>query len=383
MHRSTDRILTTHVGSLPRDALVTDLLFAEERDLPLDRSRWNAMIGEAVRVVVARQVECGIDIVSDGEMSKISYATYIRHRLSGFSGDSPGILPGDLEAHPGYQKMLAGKRGTAAYRRPCCTGPVRFQDRAPLDADIANLRAAMSGAGAAMAFMNSASPGVISLFQPDRHYGNHDAYLEAVAEAMRPEYEAIHAAGLVLQVDSPDLALGRHTLFKDRDEASFLMAAERHVEVLNHALRNVPAEAIRVHVCWGNYEGPHDLDVPLDRLLPVLLRLRAGALSFEGANPRHAHEWSAFVGAALPEQMVLIPGTLDSTSNYVEHPDLVAERLCRYADIVGRERVLAGTDCGFGTFAGMGSVHPDIVWAKLRSLAEGAGRASRRLWGRG
>ncbi|MBL8837236.1 MAG: cobalamin-independent methionine synthase II family protein [Alphaproteobacteria bacterium] len=382
MHVSTDRILTTHVGSLPRSAAVTEMVYAEENDRPIDHRRFDAVIAEAVRDAIARQRKSGVDVVSDGEMSKISYATYIRHRLTGFAGDSPRRVPQDLEAYPNYLGRAAKGGTTPTYRRPRCVGPIAVKTLDPLHVDIATMKAALAGSGATEGFMNSASPGVIALFQPDEHYGDHRKYLEAIGNAMQAEYEAIAASGLLIQIDSPDLALGRHMMFKGRGEAEFLAMAELHVEVLNHALRNVPRDSVRLHICWGNYEGPHHCDIDLEKILPIVVKARARAISFEGANPRHAHEWRAFTRTKIPDDLVLMPGVLDSTSNFIEHPELVAERIERFAAIVGRERVIASSDCGFSTFAGFGVVDPDIVYAKLEALAQGAAIASARLWGR-
>jgi 5-methyltetrahydropteroyltriglutamate--homocysteine methyltransferase len=381
---SRDRILTTHVGSLPRPADVAELLFAEERGDPLDPAQLDEVFGRAVADIVRRQRDAGIDVVSDGEMSKISYASYIKHRLRGFDGDSPGRLPADLEAFPDFvAHAVRTGGGMPVHRRPRCVGPIAHRTLAPLQADLARFRAALDATPSPDAFVNAAAPGVIALFQPNDFYPDDDAYLEALAAAMRVEYEAIVRSGFVLQIDSPDLALGRHMMFKGRSDDEFLARIGRHVAVLNAALANVPAEQVRVHVCWGNYEGPHHCDVPLERILPVLLQLKVGALSFEAANPRHAHEWSVWSGRSLPAAMVLIPGLLDSTTNFIEHPLLVAERIERFASVVGRERVLAGSDCGFSTFAGYGTVAPDIAFAKLAALAEGAAIASDRLWKRG
>jgi 5-methyltetrahydropteroyltriglutamate--homocysteine methyltransferase len=310
-------------------------------------------------------------------MSKISYATYLKDRFTGFTGDSPRTAPQDLEDFPAYMRKLAAAGGTPAYRRPCCTGPIRLADPRPLAEDVARLQAAVARHGGE-GFMNAPSPGIVALFQPSRHHATREAYLTELAEALRHEYRTIVAAGLILQIDAPDLALGRHTLFKHEDEASFLAAAARHVEILNHALRDLPVERLRLHVCWGNYEGPHTRDVALAAILPVLLEARPRTLLFEATNLRHAHEWTVWRDARLPDDYVLVPGCLDSTSNYVEHPELVAQTLERYVAIVGRERVIAGTDCGFATFAGYGSVDADIVWAKLAALVEGAGRVGRR-----
>ena len=378
----TNRILTTHVGSLPRSRAVTDLVFARERGEPVEQAQFDAIIGEAVDACVARQVASGVDLVSDGEMSKISYATYIKDRITGFDGDSPRTAPADLEDFPAFLHRQASGGGTPTYRRPCCVGPVAPRTLAPLEADLGHLTAATAAHRPVGAFMNAASPGVIALFQPNRHYETQDAYLEALAEAMRPEYEAIVAAGFVLQLDSPDLGLGRHMMYKDRSEADYLVLIAQHVEVLNHALRNVPAERVRMHVCWGNYEGPHTHDVEMRTILPVLMQAKPQGLLFETANPRHQHDWQAFrdLAALVPEDRVLIPGVIDSTTNFVEHPEVVAQRIDQFARLVGRERVIAGTDCGFSTFAGFGAVDPDIVYAKLAALAEGAARASERLW---
>ena len=373
------RIRTTHVGSLPRGQLVADLLFAREKGLPLDPLAYDRAMAEATEAVLRRQREVGIDLPSDGETAKISYATYIKDRLTGFAGDSPRRPPADLAEYPAYLERLARSGGTPTYRRPRCVGPIAVKDLAPLHRDIAAMRAAMAAAGYTEGFLNSASPGVIALFQPSDYHPTIEAYLADIAEAMRNEYEAIVAAGLILQIDAPDLGLGRHMMYADLSDEEFLRRAELHVEVLNHALRNVPADRVRMHVCWGNYEGPHTRDIALATILPVLLKARPRALLFEAANPRHAHEWRVWREVALPDDYVLIPGCLDSTTNFVEHPELVAERIERFVEVVGAERVIAGTDCGFSTFAGFGAVEPEIAWAKLSALVEGAAIASRRL----
>lgn len=368
-------IATTHVGSLPRSAEVTELIFAAERGEAVDSARFDDVVGAAVADAVRRQVEAGIAIVSDGEMAKISYATYIKDRISGFDGDSPRTPPADLEAFPGFLKRQAAGGGTPTYRRPRCVGPIAPLTLAPLEDDIRRFRAALDACRPVHgAFLNAASPGVIALFQPNDHYPDDDRYLEALAEAMRPEYEAIVAAGFILQLDSPDLGLGRHMMYKDRSEADYLARIGQHVDVLNHALRNVPAERVRMHVCWGNYEGPHHCDVEMGVILPTLMRAKPQGLLFETANPRHAHDWNWFreMRDMIPDSKVLIPGVIDSTTNFIEHPRVVSERIERYTAIFGRERVIAGTDCGFSTFAGFGAVDPDIVWAKLATLAEGA-----------
>jgi len=380
MSSRIDRITTTHVGSLPRSPAVTEVLFARETDAQRDIARDDAVISAAVAEVVARQKSIGIDFVSDGEMSKISYATYIARRFSGFDGDTPREPGQDLVEFPGLLRKLADRGSTAKYRRPRCVGPVNVKDLQPLEIDIANLGRAAAVSKPHGAFMNSASPGVIALFQPNDFYPTQDAYLEALANALAVEYEAIVKAGIILQIDAPDLAMGRHTMYRDRTLEEFDVLAARHIEVLNHALRNVPAERARMHVCWGNYEGPHHHDVPLERLLPIVLKAKPQGLLFEAANPRHAHEWTVFQKIRIPDDKIMIPGLLATTTNYIEHPELVAERIERFAQVVGRERVVAGTDCGFGTFGGFGPVEPDIAYLKLRSLVEGAQLASSRLW---
>ncbi len=374
------RILTTHVGSLPRSQAVTDVLFARERGDARDEAEDDAVIAMAVADVVRRQVDVGIDVVSDGEMSKISYATYIAERFAGFGGDTPREPGQDLVEFPGLLKRLADRGSTAKYRRPRCIGEIRVRNLTPLHADVQHIQAAIAAVGPTGAFMNAASPGVVALFQPNDFYRSQDEYLSALAEALRVEYETITQAGIILQIDAPDLAMGRHTMYRDRTLEEFELLAARHIEVLNHALRNVPPERVRMHVCWGNYEGPHHHDVPMARLLPIVLKAKPQGLLFEAANPRHAHEWAVFRDVKIPEDKILIPGLLATTTNYIEHPLLVAERIERFAQIVGRERVMAGTDCGFGTFAGFGPVEPDIAYLKLQSLVEGARIASRHLW---
>jgi 5-methyltetrahydropteroyltriglutamate--homocysteine methyltransferase len=385
MKTSTGRILTTHVGSLPRPQEVVDCLFAQDRGDAVDPQKFDATLRQAVAEVVRRQSEAGIDIVSDGEMGKISYATYIRHRLTGFAGDSPRPTPQDLDDFPGFRDRLVQAGASAKYLRPVCTGPIRVKSREPLLQDIARLQsvlAVLARANVTEAFMNSVSPGTIAVFQPNEWYPSHEAYVEAVAEAMREEYETIVNSGLLLQLDCPDLAMGRHSRFKNVDDAEFLRLAELHVEALNYALANIPADRVRFHVCWGNYEGPHTHDLPLTRILPVALKAKPMGMLLESANPRHEHDWEVWKTQKLPADKILIPGVLATTSNYVEAPELVAQRLLRFAELVGRERVIAGTDCGFGTFAGFGPIYPDIAWLKLQSLTQGAALASARLWGR-
>ena len=379
MRASSDRILTTHVGSLPRSQAVTDALFAHEKGAPLDEAAARTF-SDAVSEVVRRQVDAGVDIVSDGETSKISYATYIRDRLTGFAGDSPREPGQDLIEFPRILQKLAKLGSTASYARPRCVGEIRTRSMEPLNADLDNLDRAAAASAPVEVFMNAASPGVIALFQPNDFYRTQDAYLEALADAMRAEYEAIVDRGVLLQIDAPDLAMGRHTMYRDRSVDEFLVLAARHIEVLNHALRSISPDRVRMHVCWGNYEGPHHHDVPLELLWPIVVKARAQGLLIEAANPRHAHEWAVFADKPLPDDKILIPGVVGTTTNYVEHPLLVAERVCRFAGLVGRERVIAGTDCGFGTFAGFGPVDPDVAYLKLQSLAEGARIATERLW---
>ena len=383
MKTSTDRILTTHVGSLPRSQTVVDLIFAQEKGEPIDMLAFNATMLAAVDAVVERQVDAGIDIVSDGEMSKISYATYIKDRFTGFDGDSPRRTPADLLDFPSFMKRLSGGGGTPTYRRPCCVGPIKVKTLQPLADDIAHVQAAAARHGAVEVFMNSASPGVISLFQPNQHYVDDDAYLEALAQAMAHEYKAIVDAGLLLQLDSPDLGLGRHMMYRDLDEAAYFKRIEQHVEALNASLVGIPADRIRMHVCWGNYEGPHHKDVGLEKILPIVMKAKPQALLFETSNPRHAHEYKIFERKPLAADQVLVAGVLDTTTNFIEHPEVVADRIERVVRVMGDpSRVLAGTDCGFDTSAGRGRVANDVVWAKLKSMRQGAEIASARLFQR-
>ncbi len=378
----TNRILTTHVGSLPRGQAVVDQLLLKERGEPLDVAVFDRTMREGVSAVVKQQVALGIDSVSDGETSKISYATYMKDRLSGFDGDQERQIAKDLQPFAEFRTRMAVFAGKQSFKRQACVGPIRVIERESLRKDLENLRAAVEAHRPHEAFMNSASPGVVSAFQPNRYYPTHEAYVEAIGAAMQEEYEAIVNAGLKLQVDCPDLAMARHTGFQDLSESEFLARAEHQVEVLNHALRNIPASALRMHVCWGNYEGPHDHDIPLEKILHIVLKAKPAAILFEASNPRHAHEWTVWRDAKLPEDKVLVPGLLTSTSNYVEHPELVAQRIQQFADIVGRDRVMAGTDCGFGTFAGIGKMDAGISWRKLAALVEGARIATERLWKR-
>ena len=366
-------IKTTHVGSLPRSEEVTDLLFAREKGEVIDQPHFDDVMAQHVDMLVKRQVKAGIDIVSDGETSKISYATYVKDRYSGFSGDSPRNAPADLKLFPGFLQRLADSGGTPTYARPMCTGPVAPLDNGELEKDIQNLTAAMARNGARQGFMNAASPGVISLFLQNDWYDNRQDYLQALAEAMRVGYRTIIESGLDLQLDCPDLALSRHMLFADLSDAEFVEVAESHVKALNFALDGLPKEKIRIHICWGNYEGPHICDIPMDSVFTTLMKAHARYVLFETSNPRHAHEWTVFEKRKdeIPADKILVPGVLDTTTNFVEHPELVAQRLKRFVDIVGAERVIAGSDCGFGTFAGFGAVEAEIGWAKLSMLKEG------------
>ncbi|WP_170326056.1 cobalamin-independent methionine synthase II family protein [Ruegeria arenilitoris] len=367
-------VKTTHVGSLPRSQEVVDFIFAREREEPFDQAAFDASMAAAVSETVRKQVEAGVDIVSDGETSKISYATYVKDRYTGFSGDSPRNAPADLKMFPGFLQRLADDGGTPQYARPQCTGEVRSKGQGELEKDIANLKAAMTQHGAERGFMNAASPGVISLFLQNDFYPTREAYLAALADAMKDEYETIVAAGLELQLDCPDLALSRHMLFTDLSDAEFVKIADMHVEALNHALQNVPQDRVRVHICWGNYEGPHCCDIAMDKVFTTLMNTKSRYVLFETSNPRHAHEWTVFRDrkGEIPDDKVLVPGVVDTTTNFVEHPELVAQRVTRFTDIVGVDRVIAGSDCGFGTFAGFGAVDPDIAFAKLSALSEGA-----------
>ena len=375
------KILTSHVGSLPRTQDVVDFIFARENGESYDQAAFDNCMSSACNETVRRQVEAGIDIVSDGETSKISYATYVKDRYTGFSGDSPRNAPADLKQFPSFLERLANSGGTPQYARPMCTGEVTSKGQGELQADIDNLKAGMAAHGATRGFMNAASPGVISLFLQNQHYATREAYLVALADAMKEEYETIVGAGLDLQLDCPDLALSRHMLFADLSDDEFVKIAAMHVETLNHALRDIDPARVRVHICWGNYEGPHVCDIDMDKVFTTLMNTRARYVLFETSNPRHAHEWTVFRDRAseIPDDKVLVPGVVDTTTNFVEHPELVAERIARFVGIVGAERVIAGSDCGFGTFAGFGAVDPEIAYAKLTSLAEGAALASSRL----
>ena len=378
MKRSTDRILTTHTGSLPRPPDLAGMLDALDTGAGTDPAALEARVHRAVGDIVRQQVDAGVDVVSDGEQGKVGYSTYVRHRLTGFDGQSGAAKRADWADFP---EAAARAERLAAIMRTACNGPIDWKDRTAVGKDVANLRAAVDGVAPTEAFMTAASPGVIAHFLQNTHYPSREAYLARLVDVMKEEYDAIHRAGFVLQVDCPDLAMSRHLAFPDLSNAAFVKLAEGNVEALNHALRDIPPDRMRLHLCWGNYEGPHHRDIPLREILPVVLKARPQALSFEGANPRHAHEWVVFRETKLPDDKVIIPGVLDTTTNFIEHPELVAQRLVRYAEMVGRERVIAGSDCGFATFArSQPLVEPEIVWAKLKSMTEGARLASGQLW---
>src|SRR5215471_13840199 len=379
MKRSTERFLTTHTGSLPRPEDLVRAMFAKEEGVPVDASALTARIRSAVAAVVAKQVEAGIDVVNDGEMSKPSYATYIKDRLDGFGGESHPLVYQDLVDFPEFARRVFGDPGRSRRKTPGCNGPIKVRHPAAAEADVDNLKAAVSGANRE-AFLSAASPGVISLFFHNAHYPTEEAYLYAIAEAMRQEYETVANAGFILQIDCPDLAMGRHIQYATLSVAEFCNRARLHIEALNHALANIPADRMRLHLCWGNYEGPHHCDAPLRDIIGTVFLAKPSGLSFEAANPRHAHEWTVFEDVKLPEGKVLIPGVIESKTNFIEHPELIAQRISRYARLVGRENVIAGSDCGYGTWVGQAAVDPGVVWAKLASLAEGARLATREFW---
>jgi 5-methyltetrahydropteroyltriglutamate--homocysteine methyltransferase len=381
MKTSCARFLTTHVGSMPRSDAVCAALLEKEHGQVRDEAAFDALMKEAVRDVVAFQASIGIDVVSDGETSKIGYATYIKDRNSGFGGDFTPKPHRDLTDHPDYRELLGKTRGPQLFRRTCCVGEIAPKNDGSLQKDIANLRSAIGDARVSEAFMNAASPGVVSAFQPNRYYDGDERYLNAIARVMRAEYVAITEAGFLLQVDCPDLAMSRHTAFQELDEASFLERAQMHVEVLNRALEGIAVDKVRVHICWGNYEGPHDFDIGLEKIMSTVLSINARAISFEAANPRHEHEWTIWRDLARDADRIFLPGVLDTSTNYVEHPELVAQRIERFARLVGPERVIASTDCGFGTFVGSVAVARSVVYKKLASLVEGARIASSRMFG--
>ena len=390
MHRSTQRFLTTHTGSLPRPDDLVRAMYAREEGVPVDAQALERRVASAVAEVVTKQVEAGIDIVDDGEMSKPSYATYVKDRLSGFGGSGNTFVYQDLVGFPNLARRVFGDPGRSRRKTPACDAPIGIRDADAARRDVAHLQSALSAVASQDpsgdrhrvedAFLTAASPGVVSLFFRDEHYGSDEAYLAAIADAMRHEYETIANAGLVLQIDCPDLGMGRHIQYAELPLAEFRRKAELHVEALNDALRNIPAEQLRMHLCWGNYEGPHHCDVPLADVIDIVFRAKPSAIVLEAANPRHAHEWQLFETVKLPHGKLLVPGVIESKSNFVEHPELVAQRIGRYAKLVGRENVIAGSDCGYGTWVGQAAVDPDVVWAKMAAMAEGARIASSRFF---
>jgi 5-methyltetrahydropteroyltriglutamate--homocysteine methyltransferase len=380
MKRSTDRFLTTHTGSLPRPDDLIRSMFAKEEGVPVDPAALERRVADAVAEVVRKQAASGIDVVNDGEMSKPSYATYIKDRLAGFGGEGNTFVYQDLAAFPRLEKKVFGDPGRSRRKTPACNAPIAVRDPDAAKVDVAHLKAALAQVTASEGFLTGASPGVIGLFFRNQHYRTDEEYIHAIAEAMRPEYETIARAGFVLQIDCPDLGMGRHIQYADLDLPAWRKKAEMHVEALNHATRNIPPEQLRMHLCWGNYEGPHHCDVPLGDVIDIVFRARPSAIALEAANPRHAHEWQLFETVKLPEGKVLIPGVIESKSNFIEHPELIAQRIARYANLVGRENVMAGSDCGFGTWVGQAAVDPDVVWAKMAAMAEGARLASKAFW---
>jgi 5-methyltetrahydropteroyltriglutamate--homocysteine methyltransferase len=382
MKRSSDRFLTTHTGSLPRPEDLIRTMYAKEEGVPVDRAALDARIRSAVEETVRRQAGAGVDIVNDGEMSKPSYATYVKDRLAGFGGTGNTFVYQDLADFPTLEKRVFGDPGRSRRKTPACNAPIGVRDPQAAAADVRNLKDAAARVKHEETFMSAASPGVVSLFFRNDHYASQEDYLYAIADAMRHEYETVANSGVLLQIDCPDLAMGRHIQYASLPLAEFRRKIRLHVEALNHALANIPPERLRMHVCWGNYEGPHHCDVPLAEIIDIVFAARPAAISFEAANPRHAHEWTLFERVKLPEGKVLIPGVLESKTNFIEHPELIAQRIARYAKLVGPENVIAGSDCGYGTWVGQAAVDPDVVWAKLAAMAEGARIASKQFFGR-
>jgi 5-methyltetrahydropteroyltriglutamate--homocysteine methyltransferase len=382
MKRSTDRFLTTHTGSLPRPDDLIRMMYARQEGVPVDAVALERRVAAAVAEVVQKQAAAGIDMINDGEMSKPSYATYITDRLSGFGGTGNTFVYQDLADFPNLAKRVFGDPGRSRRKTPACNSAIAVRDKQAAQTDAAHLQAALASVNASEGFLTAASPGVISLFFRNEYYPTEEAYLYAIAEAMRPEYETIAAAGIILQIDCPDLGMGRHIQHADLSLADWRKKAQLHVEVLDHAVANIPPERLRMHLCWGNYEGPHHCDVPLADVIDIVFQARPSAIAIEASNPRHAHEWKLFETLKLPEGKILIPGVIESKSNFIEHPELVAQRIGRYAKLVGRENVIAGSDCGFGTWVGQAAVDPDVVWAKMAAMAEGARIASREFWKR-
>jgi 5-methyltetrahydropteroyltriglutamate--homocysteine methyltransferase len=380
MIRSTERFLTTHTGSLPRPDDLIRMMYAKEEGVPVDPAALGVRVRSAVAEIVKQQADAGIDLVNDGELSKPSYATYVKDRLAGFGGTGNTFVYQDLDDFPKLRQKVFGDPGRSRRKTPACNAPISVRDPQAAIADVDNLKTAMGAVRATGGFMSAASPGVVAVFFRNDHYPGEEAYLYAIADAMRQEYEAVASAGLVLQIDCPDLAMGKHIKYHDSDLKTFRKAAALNIEAMNHAVANIPAEQLRMHVCWGNYEGPHHYDVPLADVIDLVFKAKPSAISFEAANPRHAHEWTLFETVKLPDGKVLIPGVIESKANFIEHPELIAQRIGRYAKLVGRENVMAGSDCGYGTWVGQAAVDPDVVWAKMAALAEGARIASKQFW---
>jgi 5-methyltetrahydropteroyltriglutamate--homocysteine methyltransferase len=380
VQRSLDRFLTTHTGSLPRPDDLIRMMYAKEEGVPVDPAALNARVRTAVAEVVKKQTDAGVDLVNDGEMSKPSYATYVKDRLAGFGGTGNTFVYQDLSEFPRLEKRVFGDPGRSRRKTPACNAPISVRDKQAPQVDADNLRAAVNEVKIAGGFMSAASPGVVSLFFRNDHYKDFESYIYAIADAMRHEYETVAKAGFVLQIDCPDLAMGRHIQYADLSLSDFRKRARLHIEALNHAVANIPAGQLRMHLCWGNYEGPHHRDVPLADIIDIVFTAKPDAISLEAANPRHAHEWTIFETVKLPDGKVLIPGVIESKSNFIEHPELIAHRIGRYAKLVGRENVIAGSDCGYGTWVGQAAVDPDVVFAKFKAMAEGAALASRQFW---
>jgi 5-methyltetrahydropteroyltriglutamate--homocysteine methyltransferase len=372
-----DKIKTTHVGSLPRSNELSDLLFKKDKKEKIDTNNFDEIVKRDVKKIVEKQINLGIDFISDGEMSKISYATYVKDRIDGFSGESERKAPQDLDDFPTFKERIARSGGTPTYTRPCCTHELKIKDKQSLTKDINNFKTALEENNHKLAFMNAASPGVISAFLPNKFYKDDDEYLDALSNIMTSEYEEIISNDINLQLDCPDLALARHMTFKDLSEEDFLKRAEKQIEFLNNSIKNIPQSKIRMHICWGNYEGPHSHDISLDKILPLVLKANVGTYLLESSNPRHSHEWQAFENIKVPKDKIIAPGVIDSTTNFIEHPEVVKNRLIQFSKVIDREQLMAGTDCGFSTFAGFGNVDENIVYKKLESLVMGADLASK------
>jgi len=372
-----DKIKTTHVGSLPRSNELSDLLFKKDKQEKIDINNFDEIVKRDVKKIVEKQINLGIDFISDGEMSKISYATYVKDRIDGFSGESERKAPQDLDDFPTFKERIARSGGTPTYTRPCCTHELKIKDKQSLTKDINNFKTALEDNNHKLAFMNAASPGVISAFLPNKFYKDDDEYLDALSKIMTSEYEEIISNDINLQLDCPDLALARHMTFKDLSEEDFLKRAEKQIEFLNNSIKNIPQSKIRMHICWGNYEGPHSHDISLDKILPLVLKANVGTYLLESSNPRHSHEWQAFENIKVPKDKIIAPGVIDSTTNFIEHPEVVKNRLIQFSKVIDREQLMAGTDCGFSTFAGFGNVDENIVYKKLESLVIGADLASK------